>query len=426
MAEFGSVVDAVRCAVEVQRGMAERNAAVAPEKRIDFRIGVNLGDVIVEEHDIFGDGVNVAAHLEALAEPGGICVSRVVRDQVRDKLDCGFEDLAEQQFKNIARPVRVYRVGDAATKRTSTPEQSELPLPDKPSIAVLPFANISGDAEQEYFADGMVEEIITALSRIRWLFVIARNSTFTYKGQAVDVKRVGRELGVRYILEGSLRKAGDRVRITVQLIDALTGAHLWAERFEGTVDAVFEFQDKVAHSVAGAIEPRLEAAEIEWSAKKPTNNLTAYDLYLRALPNPRTFKKVGALEALDLLGRAIEHDPCYGPALALAAWWRLQIAVNGWTDAEAENHDKAIELARRALEVADDDPAALADAAGVLAGFGENLYFSISLVDRSLELNPTALLLGIGAPGSGCQPVNPTSRSSTSKSRCASIRVPKA
>ena len=229
LAEFASIVDAVRCAVAVQRGMAERNAGIAAAERIEFRIGVNLGDVIVEEQDIFGDGVNVAARLEALAEPGGICVSRVVRNQVRDKVDFPFEDLGEQQVKNIARPVHVYRVlvGVGAQPTRSEPAaRPSLALPDKPSIAVLPFQNMSGDPDQDYFADGMVEEIITALSRIRWLFVIARNSSFTYKGKPVDVKRVGRELGVRYVLEGSVRKAGGRVRITTQLIDALTGTHL--------------------------------------------------------------------------------------------------------------------------------------------------------------------------------------------------------
>jgi TolB-like protein/class 3 adenylate cyclase len=237
LAEFQSVVDAVRCAVEIQRGMADREPEVPDERRIEFPIGINLGDVIVDEDDIFGDGVNVAARLEALAEPGGICVARVVRDQVRDRLDYTFEDLGEQQVKNIARPVRVHRVRDTGTvaRNPSAPAEPVLPLPDKPSIAVLPFANMSGDPEQEYFADGMVEEIITALSRSRWLFVIARDSSFTYKGRAVDVKRVGRELGVRYVLEGSVRRGGGRVRITAQLIEADTGTHLWADRFDGSL-----------------------------------------------------------------------------------------------------------------------------------------------------------------------------------------------
>jgi TolB-like protein/class 3 adenylate cyclase len=253
LADFSSVVDAVRCAVDMQRGMADRNADIPTEGRIEFRIGINLGDVIVEEGDIFGDGVNVAARLEALAELGGICVSRVVRDQVRDKLDFAFEDLGEHQVKNIARPVRVYRVGDTSTEKLSILWPQPLPLPDKPSLAVLPFDNMSGDPEQEYFADGMVEEIITALSRIRWLFVIARNSSFVYKGRAVDVKQVGRELGVRHVLEGGVRKAANRVRITTQLIDASTGVHLWADRFDGSLEDIFNLQDQVTASVVGAI-----------------------------------------------------------------------------------------------------------------------------------------------------------------------------
>src|SRR6201998_3799441 len=285
LAEFASVVDAVRCAVEVQRGMPEREPDVPEERRISFRIGINLGHVIVEEHDIFGDGVNVAARLEGLAEPGGICVSRVVRDQVRDRLEYTFEDLGEQQVKNIARPVRVYRVRDiGAANAPLAPTPPEFPLPDKPSIAVLPFQNMSGDPEQKYFTDGTVEHILTALSRIRWLFVIARNSSFTYKGQSIDVKRVGRELGVRYVLEGSVRKAGGRVRITGQLIYAAPDAHLWADRFDASLEDVFELQDKVAVSVAGVIEPTLQAAEIRRAVSRPTDDLTAYDLYLRAYP----------------------------------------------------------------------------------------------------------------------------------------------
>src|SRR6202140_2234677 len=252
--EFPSVVEAVACAVAVQRGMADRNVSAPEDQRIVFRVGVNLGDIIIaEDNDIHGDGVNVAARLEGIAEPGEICVSRVVRDQVRDKLDIAFEDMGEQALKNIARSVRVYRVRRDASERMPTAPAAEttpiLALPDKPSIAVLPFQNMSGDPEQEYFVDGMVEEIVTALSRIRWLFVIARNSTFAYKGRAVDVKEVGRELGVRYVLEGSVRKAGSRVRITGQLIDADTGTHLWADRFDGSLDDVFDLQDKIAVSV---------------------------------------------------------------------------------------------------------------------------------------------------------------------------------
>src|SRR5215469_9004612 len=301
LVEFQSVVDAVRCAVEFQRAMAERNRDVPAERRVELRIGIHQGDMIVEDGDIFGDGVNLAARIEGLAEPGGICVSRVVHDEVRDKLDVAFDDFGEQNLKNIARPMRVFvaRIGGEAANAPGG-ETPALPLPDNPSIAVLPFANMSGDPEQEYFADGMVEEIITALSRIRWLFVIARNSTFTYKGQAFDVKRVGRELGVRYVLEGSVRKGGGRVRITAQLIDALTGTHLWADRFDGSLEEVFALQDQVASSVAGVIEPALQAAETARSTGRPTTDITAYDLYLRAhamvWSSPRQIP-----EALDLL-----------------------------------------------------------------------------------------------------------------------------
>jgi len=244
LVEFASVVDAVRCAVAVQQAMPERNTGVGAESRTELRIGINLGDVIVEGDDLYGDGVNIAARIEALADAGGVFVSNTVHDHVRDRLHFVFEDLGDQQVKNIARPVRVYRVRDAIAAVTAAIPPA-LPLPDKPSIAVLPFANLSGDPEQEYFADGMVEEIITALSRIRWLFVIARNSSFTYKGQSIDVKEVGRDLGVRYVLEGSVRKAGGRVRITAQLIDAQSGTHIWADRFDGSLEDVFDLQDKV-------------------------------------------------------------------------------------------------------------------------------------------------------------------------------------
>src|SRR5262245_53663626 len=238
--EFGSVVGAVECALGLQRLTTERNAGTAADRRMEWRMGIHIGDVLIEGEDILGDGVNIAARLEGIAEPGGICISEDAFRQVRGKVDAEFADIGEQSLKNIARPLRVYRLGPSSTPEQPIVPPAALPLPDKPSIAVLPFANLSGDAEQEYFADGMVEEIITALSRIRWLFVIARNSSFTYKGQATDVKRVGRELGVRYVLEGSVRKAGQRVRITGNLIDAVSGTHLWADRFDGSLDDIFE------------------------------------------------------------------------------------------------------------------------------------------------------------------------------------------
>jgi adenylate cyclase len=388
LAEFASVVDAVRCAVAVQQPMGERNTGVAAENRFELRIGINLGDVIVEGDDLYGDGVNIAARIEALADPGGVFLSNTVYDQVRDRLPFVFEDLGEQQVKNIARPVRVYRVREvgAAAKIPASPV---LPLPDKPSIAVLPFANMSGDPEQEYFADGMVEEIITALSRIRWLFVIARNSSFTYKGRAVDVKQVGRELGVRYVLEGSVRKAGTQVRITGQLIDALTGTHLWADRFDGSMEDIFELQDRVAVSVAGVIEPALQAAEIRRSAARPTTDLSAYDLHLRALAvfSPRTKERV--IEALGLLEQAIAIDRDYGPALAWAALCHMSFVRDGWAEESETSRRKAIDLARLALEAGENDAGILANAANVLAYFGEDIGAMIGLVDRALALNPS-------------------------------------
>src|SRR6201981_1737564 len=277
LVEFASVVDAVRCAVELQREMIARNAATPAERRIEFRMGINVGDIIIENGDIFGDGVNIAARLEALAEPGGICLSAAAHEQVRDRLDIAFDDLGEQQVKNIARPVRTYAVTLGASPRAALSVGTPLSLPDKPSLVILPFQNLTGDAEEEYFVDGMVEEITTAIARLPWLFVIARNSAFTYKGKPVDVKQVAHELGVRYVLEGSVRKAGNRVRITAQLIDATIGAHIWANRFDGALEDIFELQDNVACTVAGLIEPTLEAAEHRRSTQRPTNDLTAYD-----------------------------------------------------------------------------------------------------------------------------------------------------
>jgi TolB-like protein/class 3 adenylate cyclase len=316
LVEFASVVDAVRCAVDVQRGMAERNADVPQEQGIEFRVGINVGDIIIDGDDIYGDGVNVAARLEGLAEPNGICVSRVVRDQVRDKFDLAFEDMGEQQVKNIARAVRVFRITAPSIVQPTPSAKPALALPDKPSIAVLPFTNLSGDPEQDYFADGIVEDIITALSRVHWLFVIARNSSFTFKGKAVDVKLVGRELGVRYVLEGSVRKSANRVRIAGQLVDATTGAHVWADHFDGALDDIFDLQDRVTASVVGIIEPKLRHAEIERARRKPTESLDAYDLYLRALAHFDVSYE-GNLEALRLLRRAIEIDPQYASARSM-------------------------------------------------------------------------------------------------------------
>jgi adenylate cyclase len=419
LAEFASVVDAVRCAVEVRRGMFDREPEIPDDRRIRFRIGINVGDVIYEEHDIFGDGVNVAARLEALAEPGGICLSGAAHEQVRDKLDLAFEDLGKQSVKNIARPVRVYRVRDdrAAAGSRAQPGSQVLPLPDKPSIAVLPFANMSGDSEQDYFADGMVEEIITARSRIRWLFVIARNSSFTYKGQAIDVKRVGRELGVRCVLEGSVRKAAGRVRITAQLVDAESGAHLWADRFDGSLEGVFELQDKAATSVAGVIEPALQAAEVQRSSRRPVNHLGACDLYLRAYAMLRSPAR-RAVEVAGLLDQAIACDPDFGPALALAAAFHVNSGIFGWCNDPEDNRRKGLERGRRALLVAGDDPTVLVNAAFALGYFGEDINAVIALVDRALALNPSYARVGTPAVVSGFGRASSISRSSTSGPRC--------
>jgi len=389
LVEFASVVDALRCAAEMQAATAESNAGAPADRRIEFRIGINMGDIVVEDGDIFGDGVNVAARLEGLAQPGGICVSARVQEDAAGRLDLVFEDIGNQALKNILRPVRVYRVVTAARPAMPQAEPRPLPLPYKPSIAVLPFANMSGDSEQEYFADGMVEEIITALSRIRWLFVIARNSSFTYKGQAVDVKQVGRELGVRYVLEGSVRKGSGHVRITAQLIDATTATHLWADRFDGSLEDIFELQDQVAISVGGVIEPALQAAEMRRSAARPTTDLSAYDLYLRALSTfyPITKERVSA--ALRLLEQAIAIDPNYGPALSWAAICHMRLVNDGWTEAPETNRGKATALARQALQMAQNDPGTLANAAEALAYFGEDIGAMIELIDRALALNPS-------------------------------------
>jgi TolB-like protein/class 3 adenylate cyclase len=385
--EFGSVVGAVECALGLQRLTTERNAGTPAERRMEWRIGIHLGDVLIEGDDILGDGVNIAARLEGIAEPGGICISDDAFRQVRGKVEAEFDDLGEQSLKNIARPLRVYRVGSLPATNQPISPAAALPVPDKPSIAVLPFANMSGDPEQEYFVDGMVEEIITALSRIRWLFVLARNSSFTYKDQAIDVKQVGRELGVCYVLEGSVRKAGGRVRITAQLIDAVTGAHLWADRFDGSLEDVFELQDKVASSVAGVIEPVLQAAETARSADRPTDDLTAYDLYLRAYAIYWSSAR-RVPEALRLMEQAITRDPRYGPALAWASVCCYRVLSDGRSEDPTADRLKGADFARRALEVAGDDPGILANVARALAYFGEDIGAIMALVDRALALNP--------------------------------------
>jgi TolB-like protein len=383
LVQFGSVVDAVRCAVDVQRQMAERDAGMPEDRRIKVRIGINVGDVIIEGNDIFGDGVNVAARLETLSEPGGVCVSQSVCDQVRDKLDFSFEDKGEQQLKNIARPVRAYQV-----RITSAPTKAALTLTDKLSIAVLPFQNLSSDPEQEYFADGMVEEIITALSRFRQLFVIARNSSFTYKGRAVDVKQVGRELGVRYVLEGSVRKAAKRLRITGQLIDTTTGAHLWADRFEGNLEDVFDLQDQVTARVVAAIAPKVEEAEIERAKSKSTDNLDAFDQFLRGMAGFHKWSREGNDEALSHFYQAIQLDPNFAAAYGMAARVYVQRNSGGWVKDRAYEVAETERLANKAAELGRDDAIALSTAGFALSDILGLIEDGDAMIDRALSINP--------------------------------------
>jgi TolB-like protein/class 3 adenylate cyclase/Tfp pilus assembly protein PilF len=388
LAEFGSVVDAVECAVALQRGLAERNANVPNEQRIDVRIGINLGEVIVEGDDRLGEGVNIAARLQQIADPGGICVSAKVSKEVEKKLGFAFEPMGHQKVKNIAEPINVFKVQLEGLPSTASPAGKTLPLPDKPSIAVLAFDNLSGDPDQEYFADGIVEEIITALSRMRWLFVIARNSSFTYKGRAVDVKQIRRELGVHYILEGSVRKAGNRVRITAQLVDTSSSAHLWADRFDGSLDDIFDLQDQVTSKVVGAIAPKLEQAEIERAKRKPTQNLDAYDYYLRGLAAVHKWTKEANDEALANLNRAIELDPDFASAYGMAARCYSQRKASGWVKDPADELAEAERLARRAAELGKDDAVALCTAGIALDFVVGDVAGAAALIERAIGLNP--------------------------------------
>jgi adenylate cyclase len=369
--------------------MADENTEIPQAKRIEFRIGIHLGDIIIDDNDIFGDGVNIAARLESIAVPGGISISRAVHDQVRDRINVCFDDKGEIALKNIARPVQVFAISGAEESKTTVSPESKaaLALPDKPSIAVLPFTNMSGDPEQDYFADGMAEDIITALSHFKALFVIARNSSFTYKGRAVDVKQIGRELGVRYVLEGSVRKAANRVRITGQLVDTATGAHLWADRFDGGLDDIFDLQDQVTESVVGAIAPVVEKAEIERAKRKPTESLDAYALYLRGLAR---FYQYGSRqangEALRLFNSAIELDPDFAAAYGRAAVCYVWAKSEGWISVTAKEIAEVTRLAQRAVELGKDDAVALAAAGWALVYVVRDLG-AAGLIDRALVLN---------------------------------------
>jgi TolB-like protein/class 3 adenylate cyclase/tetratricopeptide (TPR) repeat protein len=395
LVEFASAVDAVRGAVVVQRSMAEQNATVPQDQRIEFRIGIHVGDIIFDDNDIFGDGVNIAARLEGIAEPGGVCMSDDTYRQIRGKVEIACDDLGPQTLKNIAEPVRAWRIQlggqGAATAQPGSPagQAPALALPDKPSIAVLPFQNLSGDPEQEFFADGMVDDIITALSRFRSLFVIARNSSFTYKGKAVDIKQVGRELGVRYVLEGSVRKAGSRMRITGQLIDAATGAHLWADRFDGALDDIFALQDSITQLVVGAISPELDRAEIERARRRPSGNIDAVTEVYRGLPHvnwPTSPENNDA--ALQHFRNAIALDPTfpnpYGGA-AMCLMWRRN---NRWPADFASDDAELLRLADRVKELGTDDAPTLSAIGFALFFNRVNFEAGIEMVDRAIRSNP--------------------------------------
>ncbi|WGS18721.1 MULTISPECIES: adenylate/guanylate cyclase domain-containing protein [unclassified Bradyrhizobium] len=385
LAEFASPLAAVRCAVEIQ------DRPASDRSRLKLRVGLNLGDVIVgQEGDLYGDGINIAVRLEGIADPGGILISEKVFSEVEGKLDVGFEDRGEQQLKNISKPVRAYAVRSGAHS-TLAERLSEAPtLPDKPSIAVLPFENMSGDPEQEYFADGIVEDIITALSRVPSIFVIARNSSFSYKGMSPDIRQVGRELGVRYVLEGSVRKSGARVRITGQLVEAATGAHIWAEKIDGGVEDVFDLQDKVTASVVAAIEPRLLTREMERARQKPTGNLKAYDFFLRALANLHRATREPIEEALRLVERAIALDPDYAMAIALKARLVYRLKVIGVIAPSDPRLEEAAMFAWAAAEKRHDDPDVLWLAGFVIALAGGDFAGGTALIERSLALHPNS------------------------------------
>ena len=381
--EFGSAVDAVLFAVDLQRAMVGRNAEVPDDRRITYRMGINIGDIIIDGDDIYGDGVNVAARLEGLADPGGICVARNVFDQVKNKVDLGFEDMGEQEIKNIAEPVRAYRVLSARPSAIEAPP----PLPDKPSIAVLPFTNISGDPEQEFFADGMAEDIITALSKYRWFFVIARNSSFTYKGKTVKVQQVATELGVRYVLEGSVQRAGDRIRVNAQLIDAETGTHIWAERYDRDLADIFALQDEITEQIVSSIAPELGTAERERARRKPPASLDAWDRFQRGLWHVYHVNERDHSEAERLMREVTEIDPGFSPAYAYLAFLRYLAVIHGLAEDDAKTLAEGHTLGNKAVTLDRNDPVAHFALARVLTMEGD-MEAAIAESKIAIGLNP--------------------------------------
>ncbi len=397
LAEFSSVVDAVRAAVETQQAVTEHNSGLPEDKRIKFRVGINLGDVVIDGDDIHGDGVNLAARLEGLAKPGGICISGSVHEQVRDRIDLPFEDLGEQEVKNIDRPVRVWQwIADAGLAAGVPAKTDELlPLPDKPSIAVLPFTNMSGDIEQEYFADGITEDIITALSKFRWFFIIARNSTFVYKGQPVDVKQVGRELGVRYVLEGSVRKAADRVRISAQLIEAESGNHVWAERYDRSLDDIFELQDEITSTIAAAVEPELAGLERERAKRKPTNNLGAWDLVQQGAALMWQHDLSDINKGMNLVRRAIMLDPNFGQAYGHLAFGAHLLLIYEWANDRDEVLQQGLSDASKAIAIDQRDYFAF-HALGRLKSLEGEHPAAVRALESCVSINPNFALGHLG------------------------------
>jgi len=387
LAEFASVVAAVETAVGIQRQLSQDSAGVPVDKRLQFRIGINLGEVIVDRDDIYGDGVNIAARLESLADVGGICVSGAVFEQVKGKLDVGFQGMGSQKVKNIAQPVSAYKV------LVGTPSALESPPPvtDKPSIAVLPFDNLSGDPDQEFFADGMAEDIITGLSKFRWLFVVARNSSFAYKGKAIDIRNVAKELGVRYVFEGSVRRGGDRIRVTGQLIDAETGGHIWAERYDRNLEDIFAVQDEVTEAIVGAIAPEIDDVERERSQRKPPESLEAWDIYQRGLAAYHSSTEEGFKSAIEQFDRVNEIDPAFAPAYAMAAGARVRYILHFEPDDRGRYLSQAREKAHKAITLDSRDPMCLLYDGRVHGMLGQH-DVAVSKVEEAIGLNPNDAL----------------------------------